>query len=162
MTAFTFALSPTTRYATALVVAHGITDLDNPTCLLDYMIWVLMPLPSKCVTGLFCALSIVHFAADSSPTGSVIVHSLVLVVGIRYGRKAAFQAMLTYLVALHVPAHYDRCWRAGRRRALAVAAATSAAALVLASRSSASSATLTDLAQRLAMAHIAVEGGREF
>ena len=42
-----------------------------------YAACCLTPLPPKLVTGLFVAASLVHFAEDGGPDGSIALHSLV-------------------------------------------------------------------------------------
>ena len=59
-----------------VVGAHGATDLATRHWPPVYAVCCLTPLPSKVVTGLFVAASLVHFAEDGGPDGSIAVHSL--------------------------------------------------------------------------------------
>ena len=158
MTLFAFDVTPLARYALAIVAAHGATDLDRPIeAVCTYLTWALMPIPSRATTWLFSALSIVHFADDGTPVFSVLVHAAVAAVGVLHGKQAAFTAMLAYLAMVHTPRHYGRCARRGRHIALRVAAAATAAALVATAWKKPTTLTLTDLMQRIVIAHVVCE-----
>ena len=65
------------RPLVAFVGAHGATDLATRHWPPIYAVCCLTPLPPKAVTGLFVAASLVHFAEDGGPDGSIALHSLV-------------------------------------------------------------------------------------
>lgn len=156
MTVYELELGMVARPALALVVAHGLTDLESTESLVYYIVWTLLPLPSPAVTALFCMASVSHFSDDIGTRGSTALHALVWLVGARYGKQAAFHAMLAYLVLFHVPFHYSRCIRNCRWRALRIACIGSIVALALSPRMP-STVQLTDVVQRLAIAHIVYE-----
>ena len=105
-------------------VAGARTDLGAPCrqWLPHYLLWACLPLPSRAVTALFCAASVVHFAeetvllARAAAWESALVHAAVAAVGARFGTGPAFKAMLAYLTLRHTPQHYARQWRGGQRR----------------------------------------------
>lgn len=140
----------------ALVGAHGATDLATSCWPPVYAACCLTPLPPKAVTGLFVAASLVHFAEDGGPDGSIALHSLVGFVWLAYGSQRALEAMLAYLSIVHTPAHYARCWRRKRWRALAVAAAATAIASAVVARSF-RVVRVSHAVQRLVVAHVACE-----
>lgn len=109
------------RPLVAFVGAHGATDLTTHHWPPIYAICFLTPLPSKAVTSLFVAASLVHFAEDGGPDGSIALHSLAGFVWLWLGSQRALELMLAYLSFVHTPAHYARCWRRRRWRALAMA-----------------------------------------
>ena len=88
--------------------------------------------------------------------GSALVHAAVAAIGASCGKDAAFEAMLCYLLAVHVPLHYRRCARRGRRVGLALAALATAAALVARARIP-EPVIVGHWLQRVVIAHIAHE-----
>ena len=142
--------------ALAVVAAHGMTDLHSTDWMDHYLGWLLVPMPSTVLTCLFCASSVVHFAADGGIYVSAAAHAVVLAIGMRRGPNVAFKAMLTYLVAWHTPNHYARHIRGGRWRGVAIAAAQTAVAL-LACRRLPNQFVLTNWMQRIVIAHISHE-----
>lgn len=143
------------RPLVALVGAHGATDLATRHWPPVYAACCLTPLPPKAVTTLFVAASIVHFAEDGGPDGSIALHSLVGFVWLAYGSQRGLEFMLAYLACVHTPAHYLRCWRRKRWRALGCAAVTTMAALA-ASRC-VQSVVVGHAVQRLVFAHVICE-----
>jgi hypothetical protein len=141
----------------AIVAAHGASDLSTYEWFPHYLGSLLMPLPPRAVTALFCAASLVHFGEDGgNGTVSVAVHALVALIGMRRGKDAAFRAMLAYLVTWHLPQHYLRHLRNGRRRGVAIASMATALGLLF-SRHLPDQLVLTDWMQRLVVAHISRE-----
>ena len=112
--------------AARFVGAHGATDLATRHWPPVYAVCCLTPLPSKVVTGLFVAASLVHFAEDGGPDGSIAVHSLAGLAWLVARRAARLELMVAYLSVVHTPAHYARCWRRRRWAALVVAAVATA------------------------------------
>ena len=106
------------RPLVAFVGAHGATDLATKHWPPVYAVCCLTPLPSKVVTGLFVAASLVHFAEDGGPDGSIAVHSLAGLAWLWLGAQRALELMVAYLSFVHTPAHYARCWRRRRWAAL--------------------------------------------
>ena len=142
--------------ALAVVAAHGMTDLNTVDWIPHYIVWALLPMPSIAVTGLFCASSLVHFAEDGGPLLSVFVHASAALVAVRKGPNAAFKVMLAYLLVWHTPSHYQRHWKEGRKRGLAIAAAATAAGL-LCCRRLPDRLPFTNWVQRIVIAHISNE-----
>ena len=94
--------------------AHGATDLATRHWPPVYAVCCLTPLPPKVVTGLFVAASLVHFAEDGGPDGSLACTRSPASRGSWLGAQRGLELMLAYLSVVHTPAHYARCWR--RRR----------------------------------------------
>jgi len=158
MTSFEFHMTtPVARVLAALAAAHGVTDLNSLDCLVLYLVCWLAPLKSKLVTFAFCMLSTLHFAEDLGYRGSAALHLTLLIMGMRRGPQRAMELVVFYITLIHLPLHYARCWRRGRTRGLALAAATSTAAVVAATRTKHECVTLTDGMQRAAIAHIMYE-----
>ncbi len=142
--------------ALAIVGAHGLTDLNSFECLPHYAFWALLPLPPCVITTLFCGFSVIHFSEDAGPLSSVLVHTLVTMIGSRQGADAAFKTMLLYLVLFHTPQHYRRHIHEKRYRGLKIAAVATVAALA-GCRRFPNRFPLTDLMQRIVIAHITHE-----
>ena len=139
----------------AFVGAHGATDLATRHWPPIYAVCCLTPLPPKAVTALFVAASLVHFAEDGGPDGSVAIHSLAGFVWLLLGAQRALELMAAYLSLVHTPAHYARCWRRRRWYALAVAAAATAVAAALARPLR--TVCVSHTVQRLVVAHVVCE-----
>ena len=139
----------------AFVGAHGATDLATRHWPPVYAVCCLTPLPSKVVTGLFVGASLVHFAEDGGPDGSIAVHSLAGLAWLWLGAQRALELMVGYLSLVHTPAHYARCWRRRRWAALVVAAVATAvaSALVWPLRT----VCVNHAVQRLVIAHVVCE-----
>ena len=143
------------RPLVALVGAHGATDLATGHWPPIYAACCLAPLPPKAVTALFVAASLVHFAEDGGPDGSLAIHSLAGFAWLWLGAQRALELMLAYLALVHTPAHYARCWRRRRRGALALAAVATAVAGVATRRMGA--VCVSHAVQRLVVAHVVCE-----
>ena len=143
------------RPLVAFVGAHGATDLATRHWPPVYAACCLTPLPPKAVTTLFVAASVVHFAEDGGPDGSIALHSLVGFVWLAFGSQRGLESMLAYLSLVHTPAHYARCWR--RRRWCALGLAVVATALAGAVAPSLSVVCVNHAVQRLVVAHVACE-----
>ena len=154
---FQMHLAGAAKPAFAVVAAHGLTDLDSPAWVRPYVTMALVPLPTEMVTALFCAASIAHFSDDSTVRLSVAVHAGVLVTGLLVGVQAAFMTMLAYLTLLHVPGHYARCVRRGRRRAASCAFVVGAVAALASMSLPECDLCFNDELQKLVIAHIIVE-----
>mgnify|MGYP004090695295 CR=1 FL=1 len=143
----------------ALVAAHGATDFATPTWPLAYAACCMIP--SVCVTPVFVCGSLVHFAEDVGWSGSVVLHVLAGLAWWRGGTQRGLELMLAYLSAVHTPAHYLRCWRRGRRVALAAAGAATAVTwqLLLRCFSSTAMVPIDHSVQRVVVAHILTEWG---
>ena len=144
------------RPLVAFVGAHGATDLATRHWPPVYAACCLTPLPSKLVTGLFVTASLVHFAEDGGPDGSIALHSVVGLVWLMLGAQRALELMLAYLALVHTPAHYARCWRRRRWGALALAGVGTIAAAALAARP-AGVVRVSHAVQRLVVAHVVCE-----
>ena len=142
----------------AVVGAHGATDLATRQWPPIYAVCCLAPLPPVAVTGLFIAASLVHFAEDSGPDGSLALHSLAGFAWLALGAQRGLELMLAYLSLVHTPAHYARCWRRRRWGALATAAVATLVALVAMRRARAARVVRVGHAiQRLVIAHVWTE-----
>ena len=108
----------------ALVAAHGATDLATRVWPFTYAACYMIP-PSL-VTPVFVLGSLVHFEEDIGLEWSLALHAVAGIVWWRGGAQRGLELMLAYLSALHTPAHYQRCWRRGRRVALLAAGTTTA------------------------------------
>ena len=135
----------------SIVAAHGVTDLDTWRWLPRYALCAFAPASPVVVTTTFSAASVVHFARDVGVDGSVALHSLVGMATLLFGTRVGMWLMLNYLVFVHVPLHYLRCFRGGRRAALVVAALATVAAIV--GTRGKSAVVLSDFAQRVVVAH---------
>jgi len=143
------------RPIVAMVGAHGATDLATWKWPPIYAACCLTPLPPCAVTGLFIASSLVHFASDFGPDGSIALHSLAGTVWLVLGAQRGLEFMLCYLSLLHTPAHYVRCWRQRRWNALLIAAvSTTVLAVVL---RHVRVVTIGHVAQRVVFAHVCTE-----
>ena len=143
------------RPLVAVVAAHGATDLATRQWPLAYALCCLVPLPPPVVTGLFVAGSLVHFAEDVRPDGSLALHLLAGMATLLGGAQRGLEFMLAYLACVHAPAHYLRCWRRKRWRALGCAAVTTMAALAASRRLQ--SVVVGHAVQRLVFAHVICE-----
>ena len=146
------------RPIVALVAAHGATDFATPTWPLAYAASCMIP--SACVTPVFVCGSLVHFAEDVGWRGSLVLHALAGLAWWRGGAQRGLELMLAYLSAVHTPAHYLRCWRRGRRVALAAAGAATVVTWHLLLRLSGAAVVPIDHSvQRVVVAHILTEWG---
>lgn len=143
------------RPVVAFVAAHGATDLDTWRWPPVYAACCLAPLPPLLVTGVFVASSLVHFAEDVGPDGSLALHCLAGLVTLMGGAQRGLEFMLAYLACVHTPLHYARCWCRRRRPALLLAAGATAVALGLTRH--AQTACVSHAAQRLVVAHVVCE-----
>ena len=143
------------RPLVAFVGAHGATDLTTRHWPPVYAVCCLTPLPSRAITGLFVAASLVHFAEDGGADGSIALHSLAGFAWLWLGAQRALELMLAYLTFVHTPAHYARCWRRRRWRALALAGV--ATAVIGALVRPLHAVCVTHAVQRLVIAHVVCE-----
>ena len=143
------------RPLVAVVGAHGATDLATRHWPPIYTVCCLTPLPSKVVTGLFVAASLVHFAEDGGPDGSITVHSIAGLAWLVLGAQQALELMMAYLALVHTPAHYARCVRRRRWAALIVAAVATVVASVLVRPLR--TVCVNHAVQRLVIAHVVCE-----
>ncbi len=139
----------------AFVAAHGATDLATRHWPPVYAACCFAPLPPKLVTVLFVAASLVHFAEDGGPDGSITVHALAGFTWLWLGAQRGLELMLAYLSLVHTPAHYARCWRRRRWGALGMAAASTAVAGALTRRLGV--VRVSHAVQRLVIAHVVCE-----
>jgi len=139
----------------AFVGAHGATDLATRHWPPIYAVCCFTPVPSPAVTALFVAASLIHFAEDAGPDGSLAIHSLTGFVWLLLGAQRALELMASYLSFVHTPAHYARCWRRRRWCALALAAAATAVAGALVRPMS--TVCVNHAVQRLVIAHVVCE-----
>ena len=139
----------------AVVAAHGATDLATRRWPLAYVLCCFVPLPPVAVTGLFVVASLVHFAEDVGPKGSLALHSLAGLATLLGGAQRGLEFMLAYLACVHTPSHYARCWRRERWRALACAGGATLAAL--AAGRHVQSVVVGHTVQRLVFAHVVCE-----
>jgi hypothetical protein len=153
MTAFALALSPAARPALGVVAAHGLTDFGSRALVPSYALALACPMPSSVVTALFCAASVLHLADELGLVASLGLHALTAVIDRVRGHDDAFGAFLCYLATLHTPCHYVCEWRRGRR-ALVVFSALAGA--TLACLWSPCAFALSDLMQRVVVAHVGV------
>ena len=143
------------RPLVAFVGAHGATDLATRHWPPVYAVCCLTPLPPAVVTSLFVAASLVHFAEDGGPDGSIALHSLAGFAWLLLGVQRALELMVAYLACVHTPAHYARCWRRRRWAALVLAAIATvvAGAVVWPLRT----VCVNHAVQRLVIAHVVCE-----
>ena len=146
------------RPLVAVVAAHGATDLATRRWPLTYVLCCLAPLPPPVVTGLFVAGSLVHFAEDVGPDGTIALHSLAGMATLLGGAQRGLEFMLAYRACVHTPAHYARCWRRRRWGALAAAAVATLVALLAMRRARAVRVVrVGHTIQRLVIAHVWTE-----
>lgn len=145
------------RVVAALIVAHGSTDLQSFDCLLIYILSYFLPVSSKNVTGLFCFFSVLHFTQDLEIRCSLLLHLLILLTALKFGKQRAIEFVGLYMSIVHLPAHYARCFVSGRHTGLTIAALASVAAVLVSLRSGRKTVSLTDTAQRVAIGHIVYE-----
>lgn len=136
--------------ALALVAAHGATDVDVDGFYVPYLVVLL--LPAATVTPLFCVCSLLHFAADVGLLPSAALHCVAFAVaGIR-SHAHGMQLIFSYLLFVHTPLHYQRCFAARRVWGLLGAAFATGVAFAEATRARAFSLTL--FKQRVVIAHV--------
>ena len=143
------------RPLVAFVGAHGATDLATRHWPPVYAVCCLTPLPPRVVTSLFVVASLVHFAEDSGPDGSLAIHSLAGVAWLLLGAQRALELMIAYLSLVHTPAHYARCWR--RRRWCALGLASVATLVAGAMVQPLHAVCVNHAVQRLVVAHVVCE-----
>lgn len=143
------------RPLVAFVGAHGATDLATRHWPPIYAACCFTPLPPKAVTALFVVASLVHFAEDGGPDGSIALHSLAGFAWLWLGAQRGLELVLAYLSCVHTPAHYARCWRRRRWGALAVAALATATAL--GAMRNVQVVCIGHAVQRLVIAHVCTE-----
>ena len=143
------------RPLVAFVGAHGATDLTTRHWPPIYAACCLTPLPPRAVTALFVVASLVHFAEDGGPDGSLALHSLAGFAWLWLGAQHGLELMLAYLSCVHTPAHYARCWRRRRWGALVMAALATAAALC--TMRNVQVVCVGHALQRLVIAHVCTE-----
>jgi hypothetical protein len=143
------------RPLVAFVGAHGATDLTTRHWPPIYAVCCFTPMPPKAVTGLFVLASLVHFAEDGGPDGSIALHSLAGFAWLWLGAQRGLELMLAYLSCVHTPAHYARCWR--RRRWGALVMAALATAVALGTMRHVQVVSVGHALQRLVIAHVCTE-----
>ena len=143
------------RPAVAIVAAHGATDLATWKWPPIYAACCLAPLPPFAVTGLFIASSLVHFAEDFGPGGSIALHALAGALWLVLGAQRGLEFMLGYLSLLHTPAHYLRCWRRRRWSALLLAGGSTIVLALLLRHVRV--VAIDHVAQRVVIAHVCTE-----
>ena len=99
--------------------------------------------------------SLVHFAEDGGPDGSIALHSAAGFVWLWLGAQRALELMLAYLALVHTPAHYARCWRRRRWAALVLAAVATVVAAIATRPLGA--VCVNHAVQRLVVAHVVCE-----
>lgn len=157
MTVFHLALNGGWKPALAVVAAHGMTDFHAlGAALPHYAAWVLAPMPSPMVTGVFCAASFTHFAEDGGPWATAFAHAGALIVGLLRGTDTALKFMVAYLLVWHTPHHYRRHWHRKRIRGLVIALLATVASLFTCHRLP-DRIALSNLLQRIIIAHISLE-----
>ncbi len=139
------------------VMAHGATDLDSLGWVPHYAFWGLVPLPGLVLTAVFITSSILHFAEELGEWGSLALHALVGLTALQRGPHAAFNVMLDYLIFVHVPLHYARCWRNGRKPGLMFASAATLVGVAFSPRVITEPFLFGNRMQRVAVAHISHE-----
>jgi hypothetical protein len=154
MTKFVFRVAHLHPVA-AIIAAHGATDVSCCRWPTWYTLCCLAPMPPTAVTCMFASSSLVHFAQDMGPNGSVALHALVGVVALLGGSQAGLEIMSLYLACIHTPLHYARCWRRKRWVALACAALTTCFAFQ--AMGSLEVVTLGHTVQRIVCAHVWTE-----
>lgn len=143
------------RPLVAIVGAHGATDLATRHWPLVYAVCYLTPLPPSVVTSLFVAASLVHFAEDGGPDGSLVIHSLAGFAWMLLGAQRGLELMIAYLSLVHTPAHYARCWRRRRWCALVLASVATLVAGTMVQPLHA--VCINHAVQRLVVAHVVCE-----
>ena len=135
----------------ALAAMHGTTDFAKPIHrLLPYgaIVWWPEALP---ITPIFVCASILHFGRDVGGLPSFGMHTLFVIGAILGTEDAVFNAFAAYFCLVHTPLHYMRHRQAWRYPL----AATLVCALLLAVfQPPPDEIVLTDLMQRLVVAHI--------
>jgi len=143
------------RPLVAFVGAHGATDLATRHWPPVYAVCCLTPLPPRVVTSLFVVASLVHFAEDGGPDGSLAIHLLAGFAWLLLGAQRALELMIAYLSLVHTPAHYARCWRRRRWCALVLASVATLAAGAMVQPLHA--VCVNHAVQRLVVAHVVCE-----
>lgn len=143
--------------ALAVVAAHGATDFNEMSCMWEYaaVCAVMRFSPAWLTMTVFLSSSFVHFARDVGESVSCALHACVAMVGLHRGPTAAFSAMTAYMLFVHVPAHYIRCYR--NKRFVGLFAAASATATFLARPDFLvveGSFYVTELVQKIVIAHV--------
>jgi hypothetical protein len=136
--------------ALALVAAHGATDVDVDGFYYSYVAVLL--LPAATVTPLFCLASLLHFAADVGLLPSAALHCTAFVIAGVRSHAHGMQLIFLYLLFVHVPMHYWRCFAA--RRLWGILGAALATGVALAEATRVDEFRLTLLKQRIVIAHV--------
>ena len=81
------------------------------------------PVPQVGCSRAFCAGSLVHVSKDVGVRTSVALHAALFMCAAHYGAQIALNGVLGYMLAVHVPLHYARCWKNDHRNGVKMALA---------------------------------------
>ena len=143
------------RREIAIVAAHGFSDIDSLVWVPVYALLLLVPLPSRMVTCVFCLASAFHFSEDVGAWGSAAVHCAAFAITKAKGKNSGFKFMSMYLFYVHTPLHVMRLVKKSRR--LGCGALLLACFLGYMHPSPPEKLALSDTLQKLVIAHILVE-----
>lgn len=104
----------------AVAAAHGAVDFARPKEQLAFYMLALVPLPGWVCTVGFGLSSVVHFAGDLSMPGSLALHAGLAMVSFLRGPKIAFDFVVRYMTAVHIPLLVVRLALQARWEALTV------------------------------------------
>jgi hypothetical protein len=139
----------------AVAAAHGAVDLARPPAHWTVYILALLPVPSRVCTVAFGVASVVHFGADVSLPGSIVLHAAFAAASFLRDGAIAFDVVLDYMVAIHIPLLVARLALGMKLKALAILALSTLVAIKhIGALMDDSTFVLTDKHQLVVVAHV--------
>ena len=146
------------RWLLGVIAMHGLTDARDPRLLWPYAL-LGAPLPGALVTAAFFLASVGHFAADMRVQWSLLLHALLAATARVSGSGAAFELLVAYIAAVHLPQHFasvlsEKSFAASATSALALASGVAAGRLLdRHAQQNTLSITITHFSQKLVLSH---------
>lgn len=142
----------------AVAAAHGTVDFARPNEQLAVYLLALLPVPSWACTVGFGIASVVHFAGDLSVPGSLALHASLCAASAIRGQAVAFDLVVRYMTAVHIPLLILRLALSARWEALTILGYSTLVAVtrVRALLTDCGEYVLTDKHQLLVVAHVAL------
>jgi len=109
----------------ALIGGHGASDvvLLGQTAELYGSVFLFASIvPEVVMNVLFLIASIAHFANDVTVFGSIALHVALVTAAIAMSREIAVDALLVYMMCIHLPSHFLRLYDEKEFNAMAFAA----------------------------------------
>jgi len=128
-------LTPLQLVAVCVIGAHGLSDLALEGFQFEIYAFCFLlfdTTPDNVLAHCFACASVVHFSEDVGVLSSIALHVALLASAAKRGRNFAFDLVLLYMLAIHVPLHVFRLVDEGRLVGLALMVLGMAAAWCLA------------------------------